>query len=592
MGIARALAADPPLLLFDEPFAAVDPITRLELQRLFLELRRSVRKTALFVTHDIREAMMLASRIALLKDGALDVVAGPREFRAGETAEARAFLAGLERGDRMNGDLASEIFSLSLEHITMVAITIAIASAIALPAGVLLSRRPGARRWAVGFANIAQTIPSLALFGFLVPLPLIGGIGRRTAIVALCLYALLPILRNTLLGITGVDASVRESAVAMGMTPRQILWQVELPLAAPSIVAGLRLATVATIGTATIAAAIGGGGLGVFIFRGISMVDTPTVLAGAVPAAAMALAGGRGAGMDRTKNLACLTAACALALAGCAPKPAIVVGSKNFTEQVLLAEILAQHIERRLHIAVGRKFNLGGTLLAHTALMSGAIDLYPEYSGTALTAVLKLPPSKDPGAVMAQVRAAYRQRWGLEWLRPLGFNNTFAMMVRGDIARRTGIRTLSEAARAAGVETGGGLRIQAAPGRVGGAACHLRPAHRGRPGHDGPGTAVRGAEEPQGGHDRRQLDRRAGGGAGCRHAGGRPPLFPAVRMRGGGARGYAGAGAGAARGDRGTLGKVSRRGDAEAEFRRGWRAPAARAGGVAVSGIDSLNGYG
>jgi osmoprotectant transport system permease protein len=189
----------------------------------------------------------------------------------------------------MNGDLASEMFSLSLEHITMVAITIAIASAIALPAGVWLSRRPGPRRWAVGFANIAQTIPSLALFGFLVPLPFIGGIGKRTAIVALCLYALLPILRNTLLGITGVDASVRESAVAMGMTARQILWQVELPLAAPSIVAGLRLATVATIGTATIAAAIGGCGLGVFIFRGISMVDTPTVLAGAVPAAAMAL---------------------------------------------------------------------------------------------------------------------------------------------------------------------------------------------------------------------------------------------------------------------------------------------------------------
>jgi osmoprotectant transport system permease protein len=194
----------------------------------------------------------------------------------------------------MDNDLASEILSLSLEHLEMVAITIAIAAALALPAGILLARRSGARRWAVGFANIAQTIPSLALFGFLVPLPFIGGIGRRTAIVALCLYALLPILRNTLLGITGVDAAVRESAVAMGMTERQILWEVELPLAAPSIVAGLRLATVATIGTATIAAAIGGGGLGVFIFRGISMVDTPTVLAGALPAAAMALAADEG----------------------------------------------------------------------------------------------------------------------------------------------------------------------------------------------------------------------------------------------------------------------------------------------------------
>jgi osmoprotectant transport system permease protein len=189
----------------------------------------------------------------------------------------------------MNGRLASEIVTLSLEHLELVAITIAIAAAAALPGAVLLAKHARTRRWVMGFANIAQTIPSLALFGFLLPLPLIGGIGKRTAIVALCLYALLPILRNALVGILGVDGAVRESAVAMGMTGRQILWQVELPLAVPSIVAGLRIATVTTIGTATIAAAIGGGGLGVFIFRGISMVDTPTVLAGAVPAAIMAL---------------------------------------------------------------------------------------------------------------------------------------------------------------------------------------------------------------------------------------------------------------------------------------------------------------
>ncbi len=194
----------------------------------------------------------------------------------------------------MNGRLASEILSLSLEHLELVAITIAIAAAVALPGAVLLAGRARLRRWAVGFANIAQTVPSLALFGFLLPLPLIGGIGKRTAIIALCLYALLPILRNALVGILGVDAAVRESAVAMGMTRRQILWQVELPLAVPSIVAGLRIATVTTIGTATIAAAIGGGGLGVFIFRGISMVDTPTVLAGAVPAAIMALVADEG----------------------------------------------------------------------------------------------------------------------------------------------------------------------------------------------------------------------------------------------------------------------------------------------------------
>lgn len=189
----------------------------------------------------------------------------------------------------INARLASEILARSLEHLQLVSITIAIAAALGLPGAVFLARRTSARRWALGFANIAQTIPSLALFGFLLPLPVIGGIGKQTAIVALCLYALLPILRNALVGILGVDPAVRESAVAMGMTYRQVLWQVELPLAIPSIVAGLRIATVATIGTATIAAAIGGGGLGVFIFRGISMVDTPTVLAGAVPAAVMAL---------------------------------------------------------------------------------------------------------------------------------------------------------------------------------------------------------------------------------------------------------------------------------------------------------------
>jgi osmoprotectant transport system permease protein len=183
--------------------------------------------------------------------------------------------------------MTSEILALSLEHIQLVLIAIAAAALIGLPAAVALTRRPGARRWVLGFANIGQTIPSLALFGFLVPLV---GIGKGAAILALTLYALLPILRNTLTGILGVDRAVRESAVAMGMTPGQILREVELPLAVPSIVAGLRIATVTTIGTATIAAAIGGGGLGVFIFRGIAMYDKTTVLAGALPAAALALA--------------------------------------------------------------------------------------------------------------------------------------------------------------------------------------------------------------------------------------------------------------------------------------------------------------
>jgi osmoprotectant transport system permease protein len=185
--------------------------------------------------------------------------------------------------------MGREIAELTWEHITLVLTSMAIAIALAVPGGILLSRRPQWRAWLLGFANIMQTIPSLALFGFLIPVPLIGGIGKRTAIVALVLYSLLPILRNTLVGILSVDRAVRESAVAMGMTGRQLLWSVELPLGARTILAGIRVATVTTIGTATIAAAIGGGGLGVFIFRGIATVDTRQILAGAIPAACLAL---------------------------------------------------------------------------------------------------------------------------------------------------------------------------------------------------------------------------------------------------------------------------------------------------------------
>ncbi len=194
----------------------------------------------------------------------------------------------------MWADLASEVLTLSGEHLFLVFLSVVLASAIAIPAAIALTRRERLRRPVVAMVNVLQTIPSLALFGFLIPIPFIGGIGKQTAIIALVLYALLPILRNTLVGITGIDAAVRESAVAMGMTPAQILREVELPLAAPSIFAGLRVATVTTIGTAAISAAIGAGGLGVFIFRGIASVDNVQILAGAVPAALMAIAADEG----------------------------------------------------------------------------------------------------------------------------------------------------------------------------------------------------------------------------------------------------------------------------------------------------------
>ena len=182
-----------------------------------------------------------------------------------------------------------EVIERTAEHIGLVASAMAIALIIGLPLGVSLVRRRTLQRWVLGVANIVQTIPSLALFGFLIPVPWVGGVGASTAIIALALYALLPILRNTCTGIEEVDAAVIESARGMGMTPRQVLWQVELPLAAPVLLAGIRVATVLCIGVTTIAAAIGAGGLGVFIFRGVSMVNNQVILAGAIPAALLAV---------------------------------------------------------------------------------------------------------------------------------------------------------------------------------------------------------------------------------------------------------------------------------------------------------------
>ena len=184
----------------------------------------------------------------------------------------------------------ADVLAKTVEHLFLVGTSVGIAVFIGIPTGILLTRREALRKPIIGFVNVIQTIPSLALFGFLIPVPIIGGIGARTAIVALSAYALLPIVRNTYEGIRGIDPAVRESGVAMGMTDAQLLREVEFPLALGVIVGGVRLATVIGMGIATIAAAIGAGGLGVFIFQGISMVNNQVILAGAIPAALLALA--------------------------------------------------------------------------------------------------------------------------------------------------------------------------------------------------------------------------------------------------------------------------------------------------------------
>jgi osmoprotectant transport system permease protein len=349
----------------------------------------------------------------------------------------------------------AEFADLLAQHLVLVLLATAIAAGVGLPAGIALARAPRLARAVLGLAGVVQTIPSLALFGLLLPLPLLGGIGAKSAVLALVLYALLPILRNTVTGLAQLDPTLLDAATAMGMTPGQRLRLVELPLALPVVLAGVRLAAVVTVGTATIAAAIGAGGLGTYVFRGLATLDLRLVLLGAVPSALLALAvdallarveharrPGRAALLLLVLSLVTLAVAASSAWRG--SRATVVVGSKNFTEQLVLGEIVAQQLEAR-GFAVRRRLNLGGTALCHAALLRGDLDVYVEYTGTAWTDVLRGAPSSDPRAVLDGVRAGYAPL-GLTVGRPLGFDNTFALVMRRDVAERWGVARLSDLA--------------------------------------------------------------------------------------------------------------------------------------------------
>lgn len=356
---------------------------------------------------------------------------------------------------------SEEVLNLTLEHLFLVALATGAACAVGIPVGILLTRWPALSKPVLAAANVLQTIPSLALFGFLIPLLGSYGIGRLPAVIALFLYSLLPIIRNTFTGISQVDPAVREAGRGMGMTDWQMLTQVELPLAMSVIIAGVRVATVISVGTATIAAAIGAGGLGVYIFRGLRMNDDRLILAGAVPAAIMALVADFTLGLvekllapgrvsSGTKKAIAVAGAAVVALVIAAVvffsiSRGVIVGSKDFTEQVILAEMIAQTLESR-GVEVDRQFELGGDL-CHRAMLEGNMDVYVEYSGTAYTAILKHDPLTDPREVYNQVKQEYKTLFDIEALEPLGFNNTFAILVRGEVARRLGLKTISDAAR-------------------------------------------------------------------------------------------------------------------------------------------------
>ena len=397
----------------------------------------------------------------------------------------------------MTAALAREILQRCGEHLLMVALAVAIALLIALPLGVLIQGRPRLAQLVLGLANAVQTIPSLAIFGLLLTVPVLGGIGPTPAVVALVLYALLPLLRGLVTGLNQVPSGLKEAGRALGLSRSQVLRHVEFPLALPSLMAGLRVATVISVGVATIGAAIGAGGLGVFIFRGIATVNNSLLLAGALPAAAIALvadgalgaletrlsrrvaksgsqAGRRGGGRAawrwrRWRQLlaGALLVATLLAIpvawrwlapagdenAGgkLASGETVVVGAKGYTEQLLLGELLAQEIEAHTSLRVKREFSLGSTFLLHEAVRQGRIDGYVEYTGTAWTAILRQPPlpPERRAAVWQRARQLYDERYGLRMFPSLGFENSFAILIRQADGQRLGLRTISDAVQPA-----------------------------------------------------------------------------------------------------------------------------------------------
>lgn len=364
------------------------------------------------------------------------------------------------------------------EHIVLTAVSTVLAIVAAIPLGVLAFRRTWLRGPVMGSVSILQTIPSLAMLAML--LAALGKIGMVPAIIALTLYALLPMVRNTVTGIDGVPPEIAEAARGIGMTQRQELWMVRMPLAAPVIVAGIRTAAVVGVGIATLSAFIGAGGLGQFINRGLALSNTSLILLGAIPAALLALVVDfsiatvqwavkrrRAEEMHRSasvlKAIALIQPFVLVAAGFLAAYPHVIfgrggtvstenpsavirIGSKAFSEQFILGETMAQLIESHTDLAVQRVFNLGGTLICHNALINGEIDIYPEYTGTALTTILEHATIRNPQKALEIVTKAYGKRFHVDWLKPFGFDNSYSITVRQSDAVKHGWENISDLA--------------------------------------------------------------------------------------------------------------------------------------------------
>lgn len=334
-------------------------------------------------------------------------------------------------------------FAKLYEQVILVSLTTLIAISVGLPLGIVSYKLPRLKPAIFSAINIFQTIPSLALLACLIP---ILGIGLKPALVAMALYSILPVVINTFAGLEGIPPDQIEAANGLGLTPFQKLRIVELPLAFPVMIAGMRTAAVMSVGVATIASFIGAGGLGDFIFQGIGSNNLKYVIVGAIPTALLALVIDLAFKKIESTCMAshkfmrtlCLSSAVLVTISlipltsylSKSHQPKITVASKNYTEQYILSEMIAQVLEKKTDYQLERKFNLGATDLCHYAMMEGQIDIYPEYTGTGYLVVLHEPLKEMNGdELFNYVKEQYAQKFDIEWLPPLGFNNSDAMML-------------------------------------------------------------------------------------------------------------------------------------------------------------------
>jgi len=367
-----------------------------------------------------------------------------------------------------------QIFTLTIAHIRLTLIAVGFAILLGVPLGILISYVKKLNKPVLGVANVVQAIPSMALLGFAIPLL---GIGTLPAIVMVVLYSLLPIIKNTYIGIININPQTLEAAKGIGLTKMQRLFKIQIPLALPVIMAGVRISSVTAVGLMTMAAFIGADGLGFLVFSGIRTVNNNQILAGAIPACLLALLvdfligkleelvtpvslmkeiSKKQLKTKRRTNKIILSCSAIVLIAllltnvlaqDKSNTKVLRIGTKDFTEQHILGHMFADLIEDRTDIKVERKINLGGTQVCFTALKSNDIDMYFDYSGTAYGDTLNYPPNSDMEEVYDTVKKDFKEQFNIEVLKQMGFNNTYVLAVRKDTAEAYSLQNISDLAR-------------------------------------------------------------------------------------------------------------------------------------------------